>query len=245
MSKGVPMSSRGLVAAALIAACVALAAAPGAARAGEYAVYACTPAYGNVNQSWTVSVLSYPFAAYACSQGTSWDRGLVTRLDSRSGLVRQFDAATYTFHAPPGTTLTHIQYDRAFCAGSGYLVGITKPGSGPWDLAGNSCAGPTAGHDLALPGATEVSLTTECAQNFCDTSYTAHAALNNVRVFVNDSTPPSVALTGGTIKTSAWQRGTRSASVGASDSAGIGGVSASIDGAEITRLDAICDYTRI
>jgi hypothetical protein len=218
-----------------------------AARAGEYPVYACSPAYGDINQSWVVTATTPALPAYGCSHGTGFDHGLVTRLSTRAGSVGLFAAATMTFRAPPGTSLTHMQYDRDFCGASGFRSGLWTPASGYQDMAGPSCS-PRSTQDFPLYGGSEVHLTTACSQSTCSTNVPAadvHASMTNVRVWVNDPTPPSVWLAGGTIQTSAWQAGVRTAVIGASDATGVAQVDAYLDGVGFASRAASCDFTLV
>jgi hypothetical protein len=218
-----------------------------AARAGEYPVYACAPAYGDINQSWVVTATTPALPAYGCSHGAGFDHGLVTRLSTRAGSVGLYTAATLTFRAPAGTSLTHMQYDRDFCGASGFRSGVWTPASGYQDMAGPSCSSRST-QDLPLFGGSEVNLTTQCSQSSCSTAASAadvHASMTNVRVWVNDPTPPWVWLAGGTIQTSDWQAGVRTAVIGAWDATGVAQVDAYLDGVGFATRAASCDFTLV
>jgi hypothetical protein len=229
---------------AVVVAAIAACAGPPSAVAGEYIVHACSAVYGDVNGSWSLSATA-PLTGYACSKGSSWDRGLVTRLNPREGSVPMYTGATYTFTAPAGTSLEHMEYDRAFCGGLGFRAGLWTPASGYQDMAGPGCSSQSH-QDLPLFGASQVHLTTQCAQTNCSTwtSSEIHGAMSNVRVYVNDPTPPSVSLAGGTIKTTEWQSGIRTAVIAASDSTGISQVAAYSDGSQAGAVIGTCDFTR-
>ena len=94
------------------------------ASAGMYAVYACDPAHGNVNNSWQSLSNRRGILVYAaCTRHRGslgpWDQGLVTRAmvnrkDKRAKIPRGA-SARWIFRAPPGAKLMNVSFVGSYC----------------------------------------------------------------------------------------------------------------------------------
>ena len=253
------MSRLGFVAALTAALAAAALAAPGAARAGAFEVLACDYAPGGANNSWRLHTVGMAVIAACPSDGVD-RRGLVTR-SPLGGLTAPLSVASFTFDAPPGTSLTMM---RATLLGHrsrslGWGAGVRTPdntpgrykvganiGSGSADesFGGGPRGAPTP---IALGGSGQVSFETLCGSAACDSSATsASMRVFGAAVTVNDPIGPAVAPTGGTIGSRPVQRGAATISFGASDNVGIRASRLAIDGGVRSANDQsyACDYTR-
>jgi hypothetical protein len=233
--------------AALLAVCITVGLTAQAARAGQYVVYACDSAMGFVNHSWVASISTVDMAAYGCDPAPGNMSGLVTRnaVRTNGSTVGWLQNGAFTFYPPAGTNVARMQYDHGFCSRGEYYAGLWTPTEN-WTHASTDGCGTLlpSPWTLDLHGAPYVKVMTACAKSSCTlTSPVAYAAIRNVRVWVNDPTPPSVALVGGTISTSGWQRGVRTAVVSASDSAGVREADVFVDGLRGSAYTSSCDFT--
>jgi hypothetical protein len=97
---------------------------------------------------------------------------------------------------------------------------------------------------LDLGGRAAVKLMTICAQNPSTLGSTVHswAAMRSATVWVRDSTPPSVTITGGSAVGGGWQRGVGDVVVATSDNVGIKRIEASLDSSLSSQSISACDY---
>ena len=249
----------GAVAALLAAFGALVLAAPGSARAGSFEVVACDYAPGGSNNSWRLHTVGMAVIPACPSDGVE-RRGLVTR-SPLGGLTPPSSVASFSFDAPPGTTLTQL---RATLAGHrsrfvGWGAGVRTPDNTPGRYrygvsvgAGSPDAtfggGPRGAPEVIPLGANaQVSFETLCGSSPCDSSTTsASMRVYGAAVTVDDPVMPTVALSGGTIASGAVQRGPATIAFGASDNVGIRASRVTIDGAVRSANDQAypCDYTR-
>lgn len=249
------MTTRRAAFVALLAA--ALAAGPAAvpAAAGEYPVFACDPAVGDVNHSWFPESNNPKMAAYAnCpvpwNESRAWNQGLVTRPSataSGTDHVGYLSFAALRLRAPPGATLSRITYRHTFCGGGEYQAGVLNDAfqwlhsAGP-EMCGTLVPSPWT---LNLNGTRSVVLGTFCVKASCELTHTLHAwgSMRSATVWVRDSTAPSVAITGGSLVSPGWRRGTQSLSIGARDNVGIKHADVYLDNKPAVRRDGSCNWT--
>jgi protocatechuate 3,4-dioxygenase beta subunit len=198
------------------------------ALAGEYPVYACEAAHGNVNSSWigatggggTIVEEDCPTA-----RGPNpWQQGLVVRHIPGATAPRGA-MARVTFKAPPGAGLSRITYSHRFCGGYGFNAGLINA-AGTWlhYSAPLSCGTLVLSpNTLSLGGTPWVSLLAICVRDSCPGTVESSefAAMQSVTVWVSDSTAPQLAITGGSATTPGWKRGPVDISYQAVDNTGI------------------------
>ena len=94
------------------------------ASAGVYAVYACDPRHGNVNNSWQSYSNRRGILVYAACTGHRaslgpWDQGLVTRAminrKNKRATIPRGASARWIFRAPPCATLSHVNFVGSYC----------------------------------------------------------------------------------------------------------------------------------
>jgi hypothetical protein len=247
------MRRRALLATLLTTAATAVAAAP--ASAGEYPVFACDPAHGDVNHSWAAHTDHRFMAAYAnCpppwGETNAWNLGLVTRHVPTGGgaTVGLFNHGGLFFHAPPGASLARIFYSHTFCGNGGFQAGLANAAdqwlhsSGP-----NFCQTMVPNpHTLQLNGTPELKLYTVCAALACDTKAPVHAyaTLRTATVTVQDWTAPSVSGSGPLVS-GEWVRGDQNVVIAGSDNVGVKQVEVWLDDRPVAAGTGNCDYTYI
>ena len=112
---------------ALMIVIIILSSTAASAKAGEYAVYSCHPAAGNVNHAWNASSNHGGMLAYAncvSSDPRTWNIGLVTRPTTVPGnaaaTVPTGVYAGMTFVAPPGARLARMTYTQEWCGNGAF-----------------------------------------------------------------------------------------------------------------------------
>ncbi len=181
--------------------------------AGEYPVYACEPAHGNVNSSWVgVTGGGGTIVEVHCpTPGPSpWQQGLVARHIPGATAPRNA-FAKLDFTAPPGATLSRMTYSHHFCGGVSFNAGLMNA-AGTWLHNSSPVSCGTfllSPYTLALGGTRSVSLVAMCVKDPCPgTSQSSeYAAMQAVTVWVADSTAPRLTITGGSATTPGWKRG--------------------------------------
>jgi hypothetical protein len=231
------------------------------ASAGMYPVYACDPAHGNVNNSWQSYSNRRGILVYAACTGHRgslgpWDKGLVTRAmvnrkDKRATIPRGA-SARWIFRAPPGATLSHVNYIGSYCGKFG-LTGVLQADLAPvqwwYDPAGVArCSTTPRATTTPLLFRTAASLRTYCVGGRCAVgggAARAWASMRSVAVYILDHTPPSVSVTGGSGVAPGWKRGDVTFQLAMNDNVGIR--RASIEGGGLVQraYDSICDYTHV
>jgi hypothetical protein len=230
-------------------------AAASTAHAGEYPVYACHPAAGNVNHSWVAQANHGGMTAYTTcptSDSRTWNVGLVTRHgtvpSNPNATVPTGSWAGQLFLAPPGAGLARISYSQEWCGGGGFRSGIMN-GGGTWLRYGyvGWCELIDQPHyTLNLGGTSAVRVLTQCVTGPCHvggTALRAWATTRSVIVTVSDATRPRIALTGGSALSPGWIRGDVDLVVGGTDNVGIRSAEYHVGGRLLgTALNA-CTYT--
>ena len=220
------------------------------ALAGEYPVYACDPAHGNVNGAW---------AGFTGGGGTlveencptprgpnPWQQGLVAR--HIPGVTSPRNAiARVTFTAPPGASLSRMSYDHRFCGGATFNAGIINA-AGTWlHYSGPLSCGTLvlSPNTLNLGGTPWVSLAAICVRDTCpgNVESTEYAAMRSVTVWVSDSTVPQLTVTGGSATTPGWKRGSVSLGYQATDNTGIAYIDIASGEVVLDRHVGQCDQT--
>ena len=197
------------------------------ALAGEYPVYACDPAHGNVNGAW---------AGFTGGGGTlveencptprgpnPWQQGLVAR--HIPGVTSPRNAiARVTFTAPPGASLSRMSYDHRFCGGATFNAGIINA-AGTWlHYSGPLSCGTLvlSPNTLSLGGTPWVSFAASAS-----TTRARGCRNHGIRRdelgdgLGSDSTAPQLAVTGGSATTPGWKRGPIDLGYQASDNTGV------------------------
>lgn len=241
-----------------LAATLLMAGASAPASAGEYPVYACEPAAGDVNHSWFPESNSQHMAAYVnCpvpwSETRDWNRGLVT-LHLASGAtgndpVGGFELADLRLRAPAGAALSRMTYSHTFCGAGSFEAGLMDD-AGRWlhASAPGSC-GTLVPSPWTIPlgGTPSIRLITVCARTRCNIGggERAWASMRSATVWIADGTAPSVSITGGSLVDGGWHRGTQSLVVGGWDNVGIRHFDVYLDGKQTTGRDGACDWTYV
>ena len=183
------------------------------ASAGLYAVYACDPRHGNVNNSWQSYSNRRGILVYAACTGHRaslgpWDQGLVTRAminrKNKRATIPRGASARWIFRAPPGATLSHVNFVGSYCGKFGLaavLLADVAPVYWWYDPAGLARCSTTPRASMApLLNRTTASLRTYCTGGRCAVgggTPRAWATMRSIAVYVTDNTSPSVAVTGG------------------------------------------------
>ncbi len=230
---------------------------PAIADAGQYTVKSCdaAPPTHNAN-AWQIqsgSANSYKLCPTA-GGGTPNGRGIATRMVGRDFASGEF--SRWWFHAPPGTTITRLDWagraTRERCywqieiraqggSSDSRLIGWpTQPGT---TSCGTSIDAPYVSTYWPPAGTTRLMQNTQCGGASCPngagaTFHTYHSA-----VTLNDFSNPTVTVGG--VSEGEWVRSDRSITFNAVDNTGIGKAQLYIDGQP--RFGAIsygCDYTR-
>lgn len=228
----------------------------GSARAGNYNVYACDPAFGGANNSFAAvgdaGMTVYP----SCPAG----EGLVARSVWDNGFSNYLDGAYWIFDAPAGTYVQSIH--GSFLMQRGTCDWATHVAASNGDLGGVSIYGLDPGvcgtdrlnwtyADLGV-NASRVRIEARCGspygcyrgQGYTGAPGTAAAQMHSVRVNVRDDSPPALSNGRGAPWTSAgWVGGTQSLGFDAADNAGVRETSVLIDGVAIRGITNGCDYT--
>ena len=240
---------------ALMIVIVILSSTAASARAGEYAVYSCHPAVGNVNHAWNPSSNHGGMLAYANCASTdarTWNVGLVTRPTTVPGnaaaTVPTGVQAGMTFVAPPGARLARMTYTQEWCGNGSFRSGVIND-TGAWVRWGTMgfCHITDQPHyTLNLGGTSAVRIQTQCVFGPCavgGSTLRAWATTRSVIMYVSDSTRPAVAFTGGTALHSRWLRGWADISIAASDNVGIREATVRLGGAAVDTAVKSCTYT--
>ena len=229
------------------------------ALAGEYPVYACEPAHGDVNRSWTASsshaaVTAYANCPVAPSEIRAWNQGLVTRsaiLGSTPGATVPYGAyGALTFRAPAGATLARMSYSHTFCGGASFKAGLVN-GSLAWlHASGPSACGTliASPYTLSLGGTNAVLLITSCQRTTCRvdsaSSPYGYATMRSATVWVRDWTTPSITVTGGSAVTQGWKSGVVTVGAQFTDNVGIQSVELRHGTRVVDDGRTVCDFTR-
>jgi hypothetical protein len=213
------------------------------ASAGEYNVQACFDANGVAgNGAWAQYVSSGHVAAYSLCPG----EGIVTRLAAGGERAPQWAGANSTLTAPPGTRITRLWGDFRINTGQGWYAGFLDD-TGTWLWCSSSCStwGTYQPINIWLDSSNVRAHVVCIAQAGCPrNALYGDLAMKNVTVTINDPTPPSVAITGGTVTEPGWKNSDQTVGVGATDSTGVRKVSVVVDGKEVRREIGNCDIAK-
>jgi hypothetical protein len=229
----------------------------GTAQAATYNVAACNSA-GGVNHSWSQwwnsGVSTITSSANLCS-GNYYDgntnRGLVARYVANS-TDPSGAAGGWTLNVGGGNNISSVTLSDWFGrANNNGPYAILTSNYGPMEgcYSGNTvCSSVTGDHTLPANGATSLRTEVGCAaaSGCLDVTGIGTAgvfAMYDVVVNVHDLTTPTNSGSG-SLWTSAWQRGTQTATVAGSDAGdGIQKNALVIDGATVASQAHGCDYT--
>lgn len=253
--------NRRLVPAAAGALLCALALAPGAARAGTYAVVACDAApHGNDN-SWTASASAAMSADEACPTGLQDTHGIRALAKVEAGLAAPFAAASQTFEAPPGAAIVAMTAHLSMHRKNSYWgVGIAADGKLALGCAANDTSDPclypaATARTLEFPqGVRRVAAQTVCGRpDGCLTGPAltgqfperAGIRLYSTTVKLRDDTTPAVRDTkAGALTNGGWQTGSRAIAYSATDNVGIRLTRLYVDGRLTQDFESPCDFTQ-
>src|SRR4051794_36237797 len=237
--------------------------------AAQYRVSACGPSANYVNHLLAASVSDARMSAYtACpNDGSGRQVGVTTLAGIDRGTVPVFANAIQSFVAPEGTAIQHVHLKAQGRTWNGDWSSLLQAsndrfGSSLWNLSGcvgnagsaNGCvsAADNIEQDYDIPGATGVRAVVSCGNfNGCTTFSTgvwpytrSYYFIRDFDVTLEDASVPSVALTGGTLSSGQWLRGTQALSYNTSDNSGIQRTQFSADDLGLLANDGrACDYT--
>ena len=210
------------------------------AMAGEYNVQACFSAGGVAgNGAW---VADSPPNNYVTAYTSCPGEGIVTRMSGGTGTAPQWSGASHTLTAPPGTRITRLWGSFRFHSQNGWAAGIIDDVDWIWCGIGCTSFGSYWDTNIWLD-TPRIRAHVICmdAGGCPRTSQFGILAMRDVTVTINDPTPPTVAITGGSAVRSGWLSGDQSVGVTASDSTGIRTVSVQIaDHGTPLRLTGSC-----
>jgi Bacterial Ig-like domain (group 3) len=227
------------------------------ARAGTYDVVACNSAPGAVNNSWTPATVTSGgtpgITSYQCpAADTETTRGMRSHTPAFATLGT---TATWTFQAPPGSSIVSVARSwHLYRTFAGWWVGLVYTGAhGYTHIDGyrhgtspNALdTGPTFSplQSVAVPNTSHIRLLAGCGAQGCTGS--AAASMKDISVRVQDSSSPTVNVTGGSLAAESWHRtGNADVRFDATDNVGIRVATLSVDGVEKARRDFACDFTR-
>jgi hypothetical protein len=197
------------------------------ASAGDYNVQACFDSGGVAgNGAWTHYSSSGHVAAYSHCPG----EGIVTRITGGPERAPKWATADSTFTAPPGTRITRLWGDFRINTGQGWYAGFVDD-TDTWLWCSSSCStwGTFQPINIWLDSS-HVRAHVVCgAEGGCPrNALYGDLAMKNVTVTLNDPTPPTVAITGGSVTKFGWNTGDQTVEVAATDSTGIRRVIADI-----------------
>lgn len=235
------------------------------ALAGSYTVNACVDDARGANLSWASASSHVDLPSYnAGCTGTAAD-GLIARAAAKpgGGLVPAFGATSWTFDAPPGTTIDRADLSLwLYRYGGGetdrWGVGVGDE-SGAYLLGGigqSALSTGSRGSYFALTVANRKALRlgvvcangggcSVAATNVAGARYSrASAELFGARVRISDATTAALSDQAGSLWTSSsWLSGNQTLSFVASDNVGIASVGADVGGDRRTRTSD-CDFAR-
>jgi hypothetical protein len=151
----------------------------------------------------------------------------------------------WRFDPPPGTAVIGASFAGAMQGVNGWQAAVyTDAGQGLEGCPGSTCPGATKsfGGPYAISGSPVV-LRVRCGASSCpNTALNGQIVVNSAAVTLADATNPAVAVDGGALTAGAWESGTQSITINATDNTGIQEVRPVVDG--IPRLTARrdCDY---
>jgi hypothetical protein len=200
---------------------------------GEYNVQACFEDRGIGNGAW---VAHAPQSAYVTAYTSCPGEGIVTRMSGGSGNAPQWSGAEHMLTAPPGTRITRLWGDFRFHSQNGWAAGFIDDSDWVWCGTGCTSFGSYWNTNIWLD-TPKIRAHVVClnAGGCPRADQFGILAMKNVTVTIKDPTPPSVAITGGTVLEPRWQNGDQTIQVSATDATGLRALRLSIDGGEVSR----------
>lgn len=223
--------------------------------AGGYAVTAC---FGYENGSWSEWEPSPLFAtAYVACPGGALDlrrpqsnEGMMVRNVVGPGHAPQGAAAAMRFDAPAGTTITGLDLDVRMTSNPGWDAGVFDATNERWLWCGPPCLSSFdrwMHEELRGLATSRVAALVRCTAVRCrrDARH-GFVALRNVRVFLDDPSPPRLDGVRGGLAAGggAWLRGGQDVAFDAGDNSGIRRGRVELDGGVVYDGERSCDYTR-
>src|SRR4051812_5829171 len=142
--------------------------------------------------------------------------------------------------APAGASVASVALEGEFRGLAGWQATLASFGGGApgpeyinWQCPGPWCpSGIDALETYPIPNAAVVRIRVRCAAASCPNGDAyGGATLRSAAVGVNDYTPPSVRITGGTLSGGVWRAGNQNVAAEANDNTGIQALRAYVDGA--------------
>lgn len=241
----------------------ALLGAPAPGFAGTYEVLSCNSAPGAVNNAWTPSTSGNGNTSQLCPAGTgATTEGLFAGAGGIAGSrpsgdpfgsnatamssPRNQGLGRWALSAPSGTSLASFSGTWA-CSRTGHADTSLYSPSGGSGTGTCSSSGFSSVTRTFNTGATTLHLEAfvDCSlfDPGCDGS-ASWASLAEARVTVRDNQLPVGTITGGSLVSGGWKRGTHTVTYNASDGAGIRRVALVVDDTERGNTNYPCDYTR-
>lgn len=225
--------------------------APSLSHAGTYEVYSCDPNRGGATPGWNVSV-SNGFTVYGDCGGNS--EGLVARSVAGNGATSSaFEGGFAYFDAPAGTTIEsihgYVTLERNGCNWGAGLKATSGDFGGRWVFAlqPGYCGTNSFGWsywDWPINDK-RVVLLAACGASSCDRSGETRAAMRNIRITINDPTPPALTNPRGELwAAGSWLNGSREVAFDASDGSGIRRNSVRLDDQTLRVFDHACNDTQ-
>ena len=222
---------------------------PPSASAGSYEVTACV---GAENASWRPFKSAPGVVAYAsCPGGIDAARGvagegLVVRNVMRPGLAAPGAAAGWRFDAPSGTRITGVAFDARVLRNPGWQAGLQDAAADRWLWCGDACS-TSVGHwvhdEVRGLSTSRLATLVRCVASYCRRERVrAFIGLRNVRVTLDDPSPPSLGPIAGL--RDGWLRGRINLAAEAQDATGIRAERVDLDGRAVHSVTRACDFTR-
>ena len=210
------------------------------ALADTYDVVACGTGTGN--GSWVPHVSNGYVTAYATCPG----EGIVTRMSGGSEKAPNLASAFQEFTAPPGTRIVRLTANMLFNSQNGWNLGFID-NSVRWVWCGGSCMSFGDYWYTSIPlNTTWIRAQVTCFNgNGCPRSnQDGILAMKDISVKIDDPTPPSVAITGGSVTRSGWLSGDQDVQVSATDATGVQRVGDARRRTDARTVNGGCDWTR-
>jgi hypothetical protein len=191
------------------------------AQAGSYRVFQCSP--------WPVSPGNPGLDAYVVDQGPNFIRQNSCHSSigvHNPGRASQGQDGRWTWHAPPGTAITHASGLEDLRSSHGYSARIFSGAWGDLRIADGNEYWQGYGFNFGAWGVGRFGVRLVCTAGTCDSNGSTHARayLRDVTFTLSDSSKPTPylrgELTNAIPSTGNWHRGAQSLSYDASDRGG-------------------------
>lgn len=217
------------------------------AHAGVYSVYSCDGT-GRID-GWTPEKNVGAADAYLVSCG----EGMVARsvVSADRSLAPPGSMGRWVFRAPAGTRLVSLSADYRGYAMWPWYTGFKNTDNDSWQFCMDFCESTLSQWSrINFGGLSQggIALETQCwaTTTGCrrDGDNRGASYIRNVLLGLADDWAPTVRITGGSLTTSGWKRGTQSFDYSGTDNTGIRTIRVSVDGAPVGRDDRQCDVYR-